>query len=82
MVMVDIYVPAVDKNYNFSLNEDVQLADVITEITEMIEQKERTVLHGDRNGINLYSRRTSTVLPRGNTLAECYVTNGTQLLLV
>ena len=43
MVLVDVFVPSVDKTYNFSLNENVTIDAVILEITEMIEQKERTI---------------------------------------
>ncbi len=82
MVLVDIYVPSVDKTYNFSLNETVEVGAIISEITEMVEQKEHVVLIGDRGGMRLYNAQNSMVLPNFNTLADCFVKNGTGLILV
>lgn len=82
MVLVDIYVPSVDKTYNFSLNETVEISSVISEITEMVEQKERVSLIGERSGTRLYSVYSSSVLPECNSLAECGIKNGTGLILV
>lgn len=82
MVLVDVFVPSVDKTYNFSLNESVRIESVILEIAEMIEQKERTSLLGEETELNLYKAEAASVLPKKNSLAECYVTSGTRLILV
>lgn len=82
MVLVDVFVPSVDKTYNFSLNETVEIQSVIAEITEMIEQKERVTLVGDRSGLYLYNAGSERVLPKGNTLADCAIGNGSRLILV
>jgi hypothetical protein len=82
MVIVDVFVPSVDKTYNFSLNEDVGIDVVILEITEMIEQKERTRLIGNKAELNLYNVKKSFLLPKANTLSDCYVTSGSSLMLV
>ncbi|MCR4596569.1 MAG: hypothetical protein K5673_07280 [Lachnospiraceae bacterium] len=82
MVLVDIFVPSVDKTYNFSLNENVTIDAVMLEIIEMIEQKEHTSLVGNKDILNLYNMKTSAPLPRQNSLSDCYVTSGTRLLLV
>lgn len=82
MVLVDVFVPAVDKTYNFSLNENVAIEGVILEITEMIEQKEHTKLLGEKDSLNLYTMKNQAVLPKSNTLSDCYVTSGTRLLMV
>lgn len=82
MVLVDVYVPAVDQNYNFSLNEDVRISAIIKEIVEMIVQKEQTRLQGEQEGLNLYSLKEKRILPRENTLSDCYITGGSLLMLV
>ena len=82
MVLVDVFVPSVDKTYNFSLNENVPISGVIVEIIEMIEQKERTGLLGNKDRLNLYKIREAFLLPKSNTLSDCYVTSGTRLILV
>ena len=82
MVLVDIYVPSVDKTYNFSLNEKIGISAVIAEITEMVEQKEKFVFNGDKNKLNLYSQDTQTPLSKDNTLIENQIGNGSHLILV
>ncbi len=82
MVLVDVFVPSVDKTYNFNLNESVSVESLILEITEMIEQKERTKLVGDKKNLRLYNVKEAMVLPAVNTLSDCYVTSGTRLMLV
>ena len=82
MILVDIFVPAVDKNYNFSLNEDVELEMIIAEITEMIGQKEQTHLYGSQDELNLFSLRDKRRLPRTNTLTDCLVKQGDALMMV
>ena len=42
MILTDVYVPSVDKIYDFQLNEKVPVSTVIEEITEMISQKEHS----------------------------------------
>ena len=82
MVVVDIFVPAIDKVYNFSLNENVRIDAVITEITDMIEQKEKMSYTGDQKQLRLFDKKTGQALPVGNTLSECYITSGKYLILV
>ena len=40
MLHVEVYIPAVMKNYEFSLNEHVKTAVLIEEMAHMISQKE------------------------------------------
>ena len=82
MVLVDIYVPSVDKTYNFSLNENVGITSIISEITEMVEQKEQVSLVGDRSGLHLYDGARRSALPGENTLSECAIRSGSMLFLV
>ena len=42
MIIVDINVFILDKLYDFELNEDAKVREVIEEIVHMVEQKERT----------------------------------------
>ncbi|MBQ9438651.1 MAG: glutamyl-tRNA amidotransferase [Lachnospiraceae bacterium] len=82
MILVDIYVPAVDQNYNFSLNEDVPVRLIIDEITEMIAQKEQTHLSGERTRLNLFYKKNAKALPKENTLTDCGIATGASLMLV
>ncbi len=82
MVLVDLYVPALDKDYNFSLNENIKIGSLIAEITEMIEQKERTRFVGKMGSLALYDREKEIKLPSENSLKECYEKNGSKLILI
>ncbi len=82
MILVDIFVPAVDNTYNFSLNEDIPIDKIIEEITAMIAQKEQTDLTGEKEKLMLYDLSGKRPLPRENTLNDCYITTGTGLMLV
>ncbi len=82
MILVDIYVPAVDQVYNFSLSDDIEVFAIINEIVGMISQKEQTELNGSQDALNLYSVRDRAILPRENTLADCRIMTGSCLMLV
>lgn len=82
MVLVDIFVPSVDKTYNFSLNENIAVHTIIDEIEEMIAQKEQTILRGESSAMELWLKETKSMLSREHTLAENGVKTGCFLILV
>lgn len=82
MIIIDIYAPAVDKTYNFSVNEAVSIRSVILEVIEMIEQKERVVLVGDKKGLHFFDKKKECPLPMDNTLNECMIKRGDRLILI
>ena len=82
MIVVDVFVPALDKTYNFSLNENVKINAVITEITDMIEQKEKMSFIGEQSKLRLYNKETRSRLPVENTLSECFIKSGKYLILI
>ncbi len=82
MVLVDVYVPSVDREYNFSLNENVSISTIIEEIVEMIGQKEQTKLAGNMRDICLISREKECILPDSSSLSECGIMTGALLILV
>ncbi len=82
MILVDIYVPAIDREYNFSLNEGMTAKTIIEEVAEMIGQKERTALNGDHSDMLLCSRDLQEIIPLESTLEESNITTGASLLLV
>lgn len=82
MVLVDIFIPALDKTYHFSLNEEVPVSMLIDEVTEMVGRKERSTFGGNREDLHLYCKKTQQLLPRQNTLLDCAVSTGNLLILV
>ncbi|MBR3525125.1 MAG: glutamyl-tRNA amidotransferase [Lachnospiraceae bacterium] len=82
MILVDIYVPAVDKTYDFQLNENVRVDTVIEELSEMVGQKERSALRGRVSELILCDRNSERILKREESLQSAGITNGGSLILV
>lgn len=82
MILVDVFVPSIDRTYNFSLDENVALSVLVEELIELVERKEQTSFAGNRTTVSLISGTTRRVLPPHNTLKECGVPTGSTLLLV
>ena len=57
MIIVDINVVIFDKFYDFELNEDIKVKEVIEEIVHMIEQKEKTGFTGNISDLILFDIR-------------------------
>lgn len=82
MIIVDIYVPAMDKTYDFKLDEDEKVQVLTEEIIEMICQKEQSVLKGDMKDVILCSRDTRNVLEENSALKSAGIRTGDTLILV
>lgn len=82
MILVDIYVPSVDKTYDFHLDECAKVRTILEEIVEMIGQMERTSLSGDPEKLLLCDRLGKVPLPMEATLTDCGIRSGGNLLLV
>ncbi|MBR1496153.1 MAG: glutamyl-tRNA amidotransferase [Oscillospiraceae bacterium] len=82
MILVDIYAASVDKNYDFDLDETVEVGVIIDEIVEMIGQNEKTTISGNVQSLALCDIERRTMLPKNASLAQCGVKNGMSLLLV
>ncbi|MCR4640694.1 MAG: EsaB/YukD family protein [Lachnospiraceae bacterium] len=82
MILVDIFVPSVDKTYDFQLNEEIEIHTVLEEISEMIGQKEHSRITGRVDQLLLCNYRTGSILSTNITLKEAGIVNGDKLLLV
>ena len=82
MIVVDIFVPSVDKEYDFQLNENMPIYTVIEEISEMIGQKEHSQIVGSVELLQLCDSEKQCVLHKNKTLLECGITTGKSLILV
>lgn len=82
MILVDVFVPAIDRTYNFSLNENVPISQIVEELMEIVERKEQTLFMGNRSAVVLIHRDTRKVLHRDQTLFEAAVGSGSTLMLV
>ena len=82
MILVDVFVPSIDKSYNFLLGEDVPIGSVIEELAEMVESHEAAPFAGTREHLQLVDVSSQAFLSKTNTLKECSITTGSTLILV
>lgn len=82
MLHVEIEVPALDKKYEFSLNENVTVKNVIEEVAAVIGQHEQRSWSREESPLLLCSCTSLRILPEGKTLYECQVQPGSRLMLI
>ena len=82
MIMVDIYMPAIDESFDFMLDENADLDVIILEVTEMIARKTRSELTSGEDGFVLYFKDKKVPLSPDKTLYESGVRDADQLILV
>ncbi|MBR6770716.1 MAG: hypothetical protein IKM28_05690 [Lachnospiraceae bacterium] len=82
MIMVNIYVPTVDREYDFSLDQNVKIETIITEIGEMISRKEQSKIVGKIEELILCDKDSRKILRREDTLAACGICTGSKLILI
>ena len=73
MILVDIYIPAVDETYDFMLDENTEIEKVILEIFEMISKKMQS---GKKEELD------DRALEKHRTLYASGVRDGSRLMLV
>lgn len=82
MILVDIYVPAVNQTYDFSLDEHARISLLLEEISGMICQKEQCQLRGSVKELLLVSQSSRKILNSEKTLSYYRVKQGDRLMLV
>ena len=82
MIMVDIYVPSVGRQYNFSLEEQTSISVLTAEISEMICQKEGCYLIGEPEQLTLSCVEKELILSPDASLSQYGIKNGNRLILV
>lgn len=82
MIIVNVGVPALEKVYNFSLEEKAKVRDLIEEIAELISQKERIPFTDSLDRMTLCIVETEEQCSRDACLADYGISGGTELILV
>lgn len=82
MILVDVEVPAVDKIFDFQLDENVYVSDITEEIAEMIAAARQSTFQRNDSTMLLCSYENRRILSGNMTLAECGVRTGSRLLFV
>ena len=81
MIIVEIKVPALDKIYDFQLEEDIPLGEVCKEIAEIICRKEQILLEGNEEELLMWNANGQQLLLE-NTAYENGLKTGDCILLV
>lgn len=82
MILTDIYIPAVDDNYDFMLDENVPVIQIMEEISEMIAKKVKEKKPGQISEFVLYSRDSDTILDLNLSLYANGIHDGSRLIFV
>lgn len=82
MIHVEVYLPLLDRKFDFSLEEDGRVEDVMEEIAEVICRHERCTLVGEQEDLILCKPAQHRILAAGMTLAQCGVQTGDLLELL
>lgn len=82
MILVDIYVPSVDRVYDFQVDESYSVAVIVEEVCEMIQQREQMNGFLAEEAAVLLDEKTQRMLPLDQTMEECRITDGNRLILV
>lgn len=82
MIIVDVYIPSLDRTYNFNLDEDAKIRVLIEEISELICKKEHSSLDGARERFILGVFGKQICFHSEYSLREYSIKNGDKLILV
>ena len=82
MILVDIYVPSLDKTYDFQVDETIQTEKIIMEIAEMIGNDVKTEKKPEIEKMFLCSMDQERILQKNLSLKSCEIKNGSRLMLV
>lgn len=82
MILLDIHVPAFNTTYNFSVDENIPIRDVIRHMTDLILQKEQCEPEGDPEELILCDLKKGIILSSKAALAEYGIQNGAELMLL
>lgn len=82
MILVEIYVPAVDERFDFELDENAKIGQIIDELNEMLSKKAKSPTNVSSEGFLLCTTEQNEILSRERTLYQSHVRDGHTLLLI
>lgn len=80
-VLVEIYIPQLDENYNIYLPLNKNIANIITLIGKSISELKR-IDNFDYNSLSLYNRETTIRYSPDSLIKETNIRNGFRLILM
>lgn len=81
MILVDVQSPVLGEIYDFELEEEVEIEELLKEMLSLIVRKEGIALR-DGSGMQLYALRQESLLDKKGTLKGQGVEAGDRLILL
>lgn len=82
MILVDIEFPAINKRYDFKLDENVYIVDLIDQIASMVIPTEERESEKKVQNMLMYEEDKGRILELNKTLRQCGIGNGTHLVML
>lgn len=82
MIVVDMEIEAMDRTYDFKLDESVPISKIIDDICELVAQKEKCASAKQPEKLVLCNKSTGQILPQDMSLKACGVISGEKLMLI
>lgn len=82
MILVELLVPAMDEKFDFSLDENALIEQVLGEMDEMFSKKMKQPSQDKSSQFMLCSLDQKKILSRFNTLAEAGIKDGSKIMLI
>lgn len=82
MILVDIYIPSLDQTYDFQVDENVSVENLIVEVSEMIGRKTKSGKKITAEKFLLCSMEKEQILKKTASLQSYGIKNGSRLMLV
>ncbi len=82
MIMVDVDVPSIGRQYNFRVDETAPVEDLIEDLKELIRAKENADVDPEHDTFDLISYDRKIVLQKDATLSAYDFRNGSRFMLV
>ncbi len=81
MILVDVQIPAMDRVYDFELDEELTAKVAMQDIQMLVSKLEKVSERGKEDSY-LYSLRQDSILKREETLKQQGVRDGDRLILI
>lgn len=82
MIITEVYVPSLDKTYDFKLCDNIPVAVITEELSAVICQKEQCSIFGEKRDFMLFNAENKNILSMKLSLFENEIKTGDRLIFV
>ncbi len=81
MIIINVEIPIMGKDYDFQIDENVPLYEAQEEIAEMICRRQQCRMNGQEHRLILWDKKRNLMLRREGTALENGLETGSELLM-